>query len=110
MLEAYTIKEDGVTSTGDNGQFSADRIITEGEGGCGTGNAPMRERRERLLSLEPGRPPRGAGSRVSSKTYCLALYPNVRTATDIDGPEPAVRIEVDLKLRVKPRKTLEQFK
>ena len=63
MLEAYTIKEDGVTSTGDNGQFSADRIITEGEGGCGTGNAPMREGRERLLSLEPRRPPaeRGAG-------------------------------------------------
>ena len=110
MLEAYTIKEDGVTSTGDNGQFSADRIITEGEGGCGTGNAPMREGRERLLSLEPGRPPRGAGSRVSSKTYCLALHPNVRTATDIDGPEPAERNEVDLKLRVKPRKTLEQFK
>ena len=63
MLEAYTIKEDGVTSTGDNGQFSADRIITEGEGGCGTGNAPMREGRERLLSLEPRRPPaeRGVG-------------------------------------------------
>ena len=62
MLEAYTIKEDGVTSTGDNGQFSADRIITEGEGGYGTGNAPVREGRERLLSLEP-RPPaeRGAG-------------------------------------------------
>lgn len=102
MLEAYTIKEDGVTSTGDNGQFSADRIITEGEGGCGTGNAPMREGRERLLSLEPGRPPRGAGSRVSSKTYCLALYPNVRIATNIDEPESADRIVVDLKLRVKP--------
>lgn len=109
MLEAYTIKEDGVTSTGDNGQFSADRIITEGEGGCGTGNAPMREGRERLLSLEPRRP-RGAGSRVSSKTYCLAPHPYARIATDIDEPESADRIEVDLKLRVKPRKTLEQFK
>ena len=110
MLEAYTIKEDGVTPTGDNGQFSADRIITEGEGGCGTGNAPMREGRERLLSLEPRRPPRGAGSRVSSKTYCLAPHPYARIATNIDEPESADRIVVDLKLRVKPRKTLEQFK
>lgn len=109
MLEAYTIKEDGVTSTGDNGQFSADRIIAEGEGGCGTGNAPMREGRECLLSLEPRRP-RGAGSRVSSRTYCLALHPYARIATNIDEPEPDERIVVDLKLRVKPRKTLEQFK
>ena len=110
MLEAYTIKEDGVTSTGDNGQFSADRIITEGEGGCGTGNAPMREGRERLLSLEPRRYPAEWEARVSSKTYCLALHPYVRVATDIDEPEPDERIVVDLKLCVKPRKTLEQFK
>ena len=72
VLEAYTIKEDGVTSTGDNGQFSTDRIITEGEGGYGAGNAPMREGQE----------------------YLLALHPYARIATDIDESKSADRIKV----------------
>lgn len=94
VLEAYTIKEDGVTSTGDNGQFSTDRIITEGEGGYGTGNAPMREGQEYLLFLEPKRYPAEWDDRVPAKTYCLALHPYARIATDIDEPESADRIEV----------------
>ena len=94
VLEAYTIKEDGVTSTGDNGQFSTDRIITEGEGGYGTGNAPMREGQEYLLFLEPKRYPAEWGDQVPAKTYCLALHPYARIATDIDEPESADRIEV----------------
>lgn len=94
VLEAYTIKEDGVASAGDNGQFSADRIITEGEGGYGTGNAPMREDQEYLLFLEPKRYPAEWEGRVSSKTYCLAPHPYARIATNIDEPESAGRIEV----------------
>ena len=94
VLEAYTVKEDGVTSTGDNGQFSADRIITEGEGGYGTGNAPMREGQEYLLFLEPKRYPAEWGDQVPAKSYCLALHPYARIATDIDEPESADRIEI----------------
>lgn len=94
VLEAYTIKEDGVASTGDNGQFSTDRIITEGEGGYGTGNAPMREGQEYLLFLEPKQYPAEWEDQVTAKTYCLALHPYARIATDIGEPESADRIEV----------------
>ena len=94
VLEAYTIKEDGVTSTGDNGQFSTDRIITEGEGGYGAGNAPMREGQEYLLFLEPKRYPAEWGDQVPAKTYCLALHPYARIATDIDESKSADRIKV----------------
>lgn len=94
VLEAYTIKEDGITSTGDNGQFSSDRIITEGEGGYGTGNAPMREGQEYLLFLEPKHYPEEWADQVGAKTYCLAFHPYARIATDAGEASAAGRIEV----------------
>ena len=103
VLEAYTIKEDGITSTGDNGQFSSDRIVTAGEGDYGTGLVPMREGQEYLLFLEPKRYPAEWAGQVPAKAYCLADHPYARIATDADqaaerigvvGPEDAEAMQV----------------
>ena len=103
VLEAYTIKEDGITSTGDNGQFSSDRIITAGEGDYGAGLVPMRAGQEYLLFLAPKHYPEAWTAQVPAKTFCLADHPYARIATDagqaaerigVVGPEDAEAVQV----------------
>lgn len=103
VFEPYTIKEEGITSTGDNGQFSSERIITAGEGDYGAGLVPMREGQEYLLFLEPKRYPEAWESQVPAKTYCLAAHPYARVAVDagraaerigVVGPEDAEAVQI----------------
>lgn len=94
VLEGYVVKEDSLTSTGDNGQFSSDRIITASIGDYGAGNAPMREGQEYLLFLEPKRYPAEWAEQVPAKTYCLANHPYARIVVDIGEAEAAERVEV----------------
>lgn len=82
VMEGYLVKEDGLTSTGDNAQFGADRIIAESEGGYAAGLAPMREGQEYLLFLEPKRYPAGREAAVPRATYCPVSHPYARIATD----------------------------